>query len=135
MEMSHSYSLVFDDEEVEEIHKQYEAGATFKELAEKYYCNKNTIRKVLLKYDPKCIRRRGPRDVLLRERIVESMPNVRAIRIYKRYVDGDSPASIARDYHVSRSAIWNVIHAVERVARKRGILDGEPHRQRRKALV
>lgn len=127
-----SYSLVFTDDEVEEIHRKYEAGATFKELAEEYYCNKGTIRKIMLKYDPGCIRRRGPRDYRLRKRIVERMPNKLAFTVYKRYLDGESPASLAREYRLSRKAVWNIIYAVERVARDAGRL-GEPKRQRKHA--
>ena len=130
----HSYSLIFTDDEVREIYEKYLDGETCLELSREYFCSKSTIRKVLMKYDPHCIRKRGPRDVAYRKRIVESMPNVRAIRIYQRYVDGESPAAIGRDYRVSRYAIWNVIHAVENVARKQGMLTGEPKRLRRKAV-
>ena len=130
-----SYSLIFTDDEVAELHDKYLEGATFAELGREYWCNKGTIRKVLLKYDPACIRRRGPRDRDFRKQIIGTMPNTTAVRIYGRYLDGEPPALIAEEYRISRSAVWRVIHAVEEVGRHRGLLKGEPYRQRRHKVV
>ena len=129
--MAHSYSLVLSDSEVAEIYDEYMRGATLAEIGRKFYCNKGTIRKVLDKYSPGCLRRRGPRDRDFRKRIISTMPNSTAVRIYGRYLDGEPPALIAEEYRISRSAVWRVIHAVEAVARHRGLLKGEPYRQRR----
>ena len=126
-----SYSLIFTDDEVAEIYARYRAGATLVELAREYYCNTSTIRNVLLKYSPGCIRRRGPRAREYRKRIIATMPNSTAVRIYGRYLDGEPPALIAEEYRISRNAVWCVIRAVEEVARRRGLLTGEPYRQRR----
>lgn len=130
-----SYSLIFTDDEVAEIYSRYRDGATCAELGREYWCNKGTIRKVLNKYAPGCLRRRGPRDRKYRERIIGTMPNSTAVRIYGRYLDGEPPALIAEEYRISRSAVWRVIHAVEAVARRRGLLKGEPYRQRRKVVA
>lgn len=130
-----SYSLLFTDGEVAEIYEQYLSGATLAELGRKYYCDKNTIRKVLTKYSPGCIRRRGPRDRKYREQIYSTMPNAMAVRIYGRYLDGEPPKLIAEEYRISIRAFWRVIHAVEEVGRHRGLLKGEPYRQRHHKAV
>ena len=125
----HSYSLTFTDDEVEDLYLRYMAGATLRELGQKFYCDRGTVAKALKRYEPGCLRSggrvKGKCYALKRERIVERMPNKTLFNLYKRHMNGERTRDLIREYHLTYGAFYHAMSAVEKVAKHYGYLRSE----------
>jgi transposase-like protein len=93
--------VVFSDEDQADIRARYEEGVDVRSLAGLYDCNWNTMQRMIAQMGIYRPAKRKP------------FTEAEKAKIVRRYVKGDTPAEIGRDYGTNGDVVTKVLRAAE----------------------